>query len=58
MNYSTTLKENPGLFRLSRKETKLSDAEFLRSFIELFLTDGRYENPREISFHNPTVSRV
>jgi hypothetical protein len=42
---------------------KVSDAKFLRCYVELFLWEGSYENPREnqvsgISFRSPTVSRA
>jgi hypothetical protein len=35
------------LFWRLRNGTKISDAKFVRSYLELFLGGGSYENPRE-----------
>jgi hypothetical protein len=63
MNYVTTLKEHLRLFWRLRNGTKVSDAKFIRRYLELFLGGGSYENPREnqvggICFRSPTVSRA
>jgi hypothetical protein len=47
MNYLTTLEEHLRLFSRSRNGANLSDAKFVRRYLELFLRDSGYENRRE-----------
>jgi hypothetical protein len=63
MNYLTTLFEHLRLFWSLRNSIKISDAKFVRCYLELFVGGGRYENAREnwvsgICFRSPTVSRA
>jgi hypothetical protein len=62
MNYLMALRTHLRLFWRSRNGTKLSDAKFVSSYLELFLrVDSERKNPREnsvrrISIRTPSVS--
>jgi hypothetical protein len=63
MNYLTSLQEHLRLFCRLRNGTKISDAKFVRLYLEIFPGGGSYENPTEnkvggICFRSPTVSRA
>jgi hypothetical protein len=47
MNYLMMLKDHLRLFWHLRNGIKLSDVKFVRSYLELFLKDGSFENPQE-----------
>jgi hypothetical protein len=59
-SFNDALKQ-PRLFWSLRNGTRILDAKFVRSYLELFLGRGSYENPREnqvggICFGSSTVS--
>jgi hypothetical protein len=61
MNHLTTLLKHLRLFWRWGNGIKISDAKFIRRYLELFLGGGRYKNLREnqvggICFRSPTVS--